>query len=110
MKIKENNFRFKEYYNNDTELDQYYFDRTEFTNTVIDAFPDYCDTVEPDLPVTTDSFHAWRNEDEFFIAHANSGTIISYYKHLGRCNTCNREDFSLEDLKDFFEAFKEELQ
>ena len=38
MRINETNFRFKDYYNHDTELDQYYFDRTKFTDTVNDAF------------------------------------------------------------------------
>lgn len=39
-----------------------------------------------------------------------SGVMINWYKHLGRTNTCNREDFSLEDLEAFLKRLKEELK
>lgn len=34
-------------------------------------------------------FKCFKESDTMYILHLDSGVIISYYKHLGRCNTCN---------------------
>ena len=57
----------------------------------------------------TDSFHYFLNEDEYYILHMQSGTLINWYKHLGRTNTCNKT-LTLEEYKEFIELFKEELE
>ena len=38
----------------------------------------------------TDDFKGWYNNDEWYILHKPSGTMINWYKHCGRCNTCNK--------------------
>ena len=48
--------------------------------------------------------------DEFYIIHRESGTMINWYKHLGRTNTCNKEGFTLEDLHELLVLLKEDLE
>mgnify|MGYP007064904547 CR=1 FL=1 len=61
-------------------------------------------------PQNTDNFLLYRWEDEFYIIHRDSGTIINWYKHLGRTNTCNKEGFTLADLKELLLLLKEDLK
>lgn len=58
--------------------------------------------------VETDSFKYWKYCDEFYILHKESGTLINWYKHLGRCNTCNK-NLSIEEYNKFIIDFMEEL-
>ena len=52
---------------------------------------------------------AWfKNEDEFYIIHLDSGMMVNWYKHLGRCNTCS-QNRTVEEYYQFFNFFKEEL-
>ena len=52
----------------------------------------------------TCNFKYWKYEDEFYILHKDSGTLVNWYKHLGRCNTCNKR-LSLEEYKKFVKDF-----
>ena len=36
------------------------------------------------------AFKVWRHEDDWYILHKPSGTLINWYKHCGRINTCNK--------------------
>lgn len=37
-------------------------------------------------------FKLWHDRyEEFYILHKPSGTLINWYKHLGRTNTCNKK-------------------
>lgn len=54
-------------------------------------------------------FLLYKEEDEFHIIRFRSGTIISWYKHLGRINTCNKEGFSTGDLIEFLVRLKDDL-
>ena len=56
-----------------------------------------------------DEFSLFRVDDEFYILHRNSGTLINWYKHAGRTNTCNNPDFSMEDFRVFLTKLREEL-
>lgn len=56
----------------------------------------------------TNSFHAFKDYDKYYILHKPSGTIINWYKHLGRCNTCNK-DLSSDELKLFLLLLRKEL-
>lgn len=60
--------------------------------------------------VHTYNFSLFRYEDTFYILHRDSGTLITYYKHVGRSNECSREDFNDEDLAKFFKLLAEDLQ
>jgi hypothetical protein len=92
---------------------QYHFTRDEMTKVFEEVFPLnskewnwdnvwYCDFKD------TDSFHSFRDEDEFYILHKPSGTMINWYKHMGRSNTCNK-DLSLDELKLFLLLLRTEL-
>lgn len=50
----------------------------------------------------------WLWEEEYFILEKETGILVSWYKHLGRCNKCNK-NMSLEDLKNFVLVVEEEL-
>jgi len=94
------------------ELPQYHFDRDEF----VDAFKKVFSSDEIfELEVACqehrclDNFHLYYAEDEFYIIHLDSGTIVNWYKHLGRTNTCNKEGFGLEDLQELLEILKKDM-
>lgn len=94
-------------------LPQYHFERDDFVNTFYEVFTEeemFIIEVMCNYPKITDEFMLCRNSDEFYIIHFNSGTIINWYKHLGRTNTCNKEGFSLEDLKEMLTLLKEDLE
>lgn len=91
----------------------YHFERDQMTRIFEEVFPLnsmawdwdcvwYCDFKD------TNSFHAFRDEDEFYILHKDSGTMINWYKHMGRTNTCNK-DLSLDELKLFLLLLRKEL-
>lgn len=56
-----------------------------------------------------DEFAWWRYDDEFYIVHKDSGMMVNWYKHLGRTNTCSQKDRAIEDYREFFTRFSEEL-
>ena len=94
-------------------LPQYYFERDDFVNAFREVFTDeevFDIEVMCGYPKITDEFMLCRNSDEFYIIHFDSGTIINWYKHLGRTNTCNKEGFSLKDLKEMLTLLKEDLE
>ena len=95
-----------------TTLPQYHFDRNEFCKVFEEVFTDD-DFV--DIVVTCgaskhlDDFSLFRWEDEFYILHRNSGVMINWYKHMGRTNTCNKPDFTLNDLREFLFELRKDL-
>ena len=56
-----------------------------------------------------DEFVMVKNGDEYYIIHLASGTVINWYKHLGRTNTCNKSGFTIDDLNEFLIHFKEDI-
>lgn len=77
-------------------LPQYHFDRDDFCKVFGEVFTDD-EIIDIDVmcgyPQNTENFLLYRWEDEFYIIHRDSGTIINWYKHLGRTNTCNKKGF-----------------
>ena len=96
-----------------SKLPQYHFDRASF----VDAFKEVFSTDDLlDLYVACqkntklDNFYLYYDTfEEFYIWHIPSGTIINWYKHLGRTNTCNKEDYSIADLHEFLQLLKSEF-
>lgn len=93
-------------------LNQYHFDRDEFCKVFYEFFTND-QIIDIDVECSggrnTDDFSMFRYEDEFYILHRNSGVLINWYKHLGRTNTCNKPDFTLDDLRVFCKKLKEDL-
>jgi len=89
-------------------LPQYHFERDKFVDIINEIYPNMCDDIYTHVSMNTDSFSFFRYEDEFYIIHRDSGTIINWYKHLGRTNTCNK-NLSYDDLKEFIFLFKSEM-
>lgn len=79
------------------DLPQYHFDRDDMCE-VFDA--DFMHWFWDNLGSSNDEFLITRNGDEFYIIHFPSGTIVNWYKHMGRTNTCNK-NLTLDDLREF---------
>lgn len=96
------------------DLPQYYFDRDEFVNVFHEVFGSTDAIFELIVACQGhecyDDFHLFYGEDEFYIIHLRSGTIINWYKHLGRTNTCNKEGFTLDDLREFLKLLKANME
>lgn len=94
-----------------TTLPQYHFPRHEFCRIWNEVFNDI-DGIEWDNKIIngihTDKFHSYYYDDEYYIIHLPSGTMINWYKHLGRTNTCNK-NLSLAELKLFFILLKNNM-
>ena len=93
------------------ELPQYHFDRDAFVSTFEQVFTEAeIDNIEDmcQQRTTLNEFLLFYHPDweEFYIIHLPSGTIINWYKHLGRTNTCNKENFTIADLKNLLEKLK----
>ena len=54
-------------------------------------------------------FYLYYNEDEFYFIDLDTGVMVQYYKHLGRCNHIN-DEFTVEDLIEFLMDLRKELQ
>lgn len=93
-------------------LPQYHFERSMFVTAFSSILgSDMCKQVQ-DLCIETrmtPSFLLINDGDERYVIHLPSGTIINWYKHLGRTNTCNKPGFGLDDLRDMLLSLKEEL-
>lgn len=95
-----------------TTLPQYHFDRKDFCKVFEEVF-----TLDEYVDIDVlcgenrhfDEFTLMRWEDEFYILHRNSGIMINWYKHMGRTNTCNKPDFTLDDLRVFLQKLREDL-
>lgn len=92
------------------ELPQYHFKRNDF----VDAFKTvFWDDEIFEIEVAcrehrhVDDFLLYYDDGEFYIIHLKSGTIINWYKHLGRTNTCNKEAFSIYHLIELLKLLKE---
>jgi hypothetical protein len=80
-------------------------------NTVLEIIPDLEDILyDNGCKIVTDDFVGFKKDDEIYFIHLPSGIIINYYKHLGRTNTCNRSDLTLEDFKEFLKLLDKDLQ
>jgi hypothetical protein len=98
-----------------TKLDtlrQYHFDRTEMSEAFFKVFTtdEYVDIkVACGANTHLDDFSLFYWEDEFYILHRNSGVMINWYKNMGRTNTCNRPDFTIDDFREFLKKLREDL-
>lgn len=92
-------------------LPQYHFDRNKFCELFREVFTN--DQII-DIDVScgmckySDGFALFRYDDEFYILHKDSGVLINWYKHLGRTNTCNNPNFTLDDFRVFLVKHKED--
>lgn len=94
------------------------FDRDQLTklfNAYIASNEKAFETLEYAIAGTDDhevgDFRCWKDSDEeFYILHVPSGTIVGWYKfyHFGRDNFTNR-DMTLDDLKGFFVLLRNQL-
>lgn len=91
------------------------FDRELFTkifneyiqkdDKVFEAFENAVNNAE-----TVGDFKLWMEDEEVYILHVPSGTIIGWYKlyHIGRANFCNKYLF-LPTYRDFFQLLRNQL-
>lgn len=94
------------------ELIDYHFSREGFVKTFREVFSDdeidgiemYCQSCKCFY-----NFLLYYKDDSYYIIHFDSGTIISWYKHLGRANTCNNKAFNIFNLKEMLKELKEDI-
>lgn len=93
------------------DLPQYHFDRDAFVDVFTRMFT--LDEMENIVELCEGNdfagdFHLFHDEDEYYILHMPSGTMINWYKHLGRTNTCNK-DLDLDGLKKFLTMLHKDM-
>ncbi|MDX9917290.1 MAG: hypothetical protein RBT15_04665 [Gudongella sp.] len=92
------------------ELPQYHFTRYEFCSVIRENYPDFEEDFFDCMPDKhTESFSLFNVYDERYILHRESGTMINWYKNLGRTNTCNKP-LDLKGLEEFILLLKSELK
>lgn len=99
-------------------MPEYPFDREQLTIAFKEIIGS-CDAEEKlyDIVYSGDEFNhvgdfrIWTEEEETYILHLPSGTIVGWYKftHIGRCNFCNKPDMTINDLRDFFMLLRNQL-
>ena len=90
-------------------MNQYHFDRDYFTKTIKTIIPELLDIMADNgYDMYTDNFHLFRFEDEVYVLHLKSGTMINWYKNLGRTNTCNK-NLEKWEFVEFLKLLKKEL-
>lgn len=87
------------------EAEQYPIDRDIFCN----IFEWMCEVIYDLSDYNGADFKVWRDDDEFYLMHKDSLTVINWYKHLGRTNTCNKV-LTKEEYLQFSDLLKEELK
>lgn len=86
-------------------MKQYPIERGLFCNIFGRVYDEFYDKF---YNTTTDSFKCWYDDEDFYILHLPSGTLINWYKHLGRCLTCNK-DLSIYEYEVLANKLYEEL-
>ena len=89
--------------NNLEELEQYKIDRDLF----VEIFKDILDYTYNNYE--GHCYKYWWYDDELYLLHKPSGTMVNWYKHLGRTNTCNK-DLSIKEYKLFVKGFINEVK
>lgn len=93
-------------------LPQQHFGRGDFVHAFQEILGDAAtdDVEDACLSLTcTDRFLLAHHDDEYYVIHLESATMINWYKHLGRANTCNKPDMTVSDLRNFLSMLKEDL-
>ena len=78
-------------------LPQYHFERSDMCEIFDWKFEDWLWEHKEEC---NDEFLFTSRGDELYIIHFPSGTIVNWYKHMGRTNTCNK-NLTLDDLREF---------
>lgn len=102
-----------------SELREGFFSREDFHNVISEVFASdlygyiHCITTVADSQYRMiQNFSIFRDdEDRWYFIYLPSGVMIDWFKlmHFGRDNRCNRSDFTVEDLKEFFVMLKIQL-
>lgn len=86
-------------------LPQYALSRDDFIN----IYGNVSEVLMNENPYETSNFKGWYNDDEWYILHKSSGTMINWYKHCGRTNTCNKI-LTIEQHKEFAKMILEDMK
>lgn len=98
------------------DMKTYFFNRDVFT----DCFVKFIASNEKAFERLEDArynfssigdFRIWTEEEEIYILHIPSGTMIGWYKfyHYGRSNFCNKREMTHKDLIEFFTLLRNQL-
>ena len=95
LKHKTEQYDYLRHYYCLANMKQYPIERDVFSKIFYNIDIDYYDFL---WDTTTDNFKLWHYDNTFYILHLPSGTLIIWYKHLGRCLECNKE-LTIEDYQ-----------
>lgn len=89
------------------DLEEYKIDREDFSD-IFKVLIDIDDKIFPEYEGY--NFKTWQFEEEFYILHKTSGTLVNWYKfgHVGRTNTCNK-DLTLDEYRIFVQMLIDEV-
>ena len=95
------------------ELSDYFFDRDTMVEKYKQVFnrPDEWSLIELACleGKCTDEFHYFYYSDTYYVIHLSTGIMLTWYKHIGRCNQCNKSDFTVDDLTLYFQLIHNDL-
>ena len=94
------------------DMPQYPFTRDSFVRIFNEVFRS--EQIDAILDACIETRHAYRflltkNEEDYYIIHLSSGTVIGWYKHLGRINVCSKPEATLTDLRYFLQQLRYDL-
>lgn len=93
------------------DLEPYHFESDVFCNEIEKVIPelrDLFDFFNVEKIWKMWNFVMFEVENDYYIVHLDSGTIVNYYKNLGRMNTCNK-DLSLCDFRKFIKMLRKDI-
>ena len=91
-------------------MEQYFIDRDLFCKGFESYVPTFINIMwDKGCNFMIGDFKIFRYDDEFYILHLVSGTMINWYKHLGRTCTCNK-NFTFNDFAEFLLLLREDMK
>lgn len=91
-------------------MNQYFIERELFCKAFEIYVPSFIDYMwDRDCDFILGDFKMFRDGDEFYILHLQSGTMINWYKHLGRTCSCNK-DLNYNEFVEFMLLLRVELK
>jgi hypothetical protein len=91
-------------------MKQYFVGRDLFCKAFTRYVPSFIDVMwDKGCDFMVGDFKMFRCGDEFYILHLVSGTMINWYKNLGRTNTCNKQ-LTFNEFMEFLLLLREDMR
>lgn len=96
-------------------MKQYHFEREDFCNVFNEVFTNNQYDKIFDLMTRYEGYQSYkfiltRHDDDFYILDTETGLLITWYKHLGRCNMTNDKTLTPSELYQELIKLKADLE